>query len=154
MILWNSRILYELKNSLRICEDVPEFGESERERERVKKHPPHSADSFGDFVGTARSMRSFFSNMSRISISSHSGGISILFFSAIDLLLDVRFVCDYPAPVPRAHNQYQSRGGHRREVSLSEPLQACSPPRNPHLDQCRHVKTYETEQRSKLFRSH
>jgi len=91
----------------------------------MKKHAPHNADSFDDFFGVARSMRSFFSNMSRISISSHSGGISLLFFSAIGLLLDVRFAFDYPAP--RARNQYQSRGGHRHEVSLPEPLQTCSP---------------------------
>lgn len=111
---------------------------SHRERE---KHAPHSADSFGGFCGTTRSVRSFFSNMLRISISSHSGDISLLFFSAIGLLLDVRFASDYSTLVPRVRNQYQSRGGYRRKVSLPKPLRACSPPRNPHLDQCRHVKT-------------
>ncbi|KAL0134744.1 hypothetical protein PUN28_001485 [Cardiocondyla obscurior] len=43
---------------------------------------------------------------------------------AIDLLLDVRFTSDYPTPVPRARNQYQSRGEHRHEVPS---LNLCRP---------------------------
>ena len=105
-----------------------------------KKHAPHIAESFGDFFGTACSMKSFFSNMSRISISSHPGGISLLFYLAIAFLFDVRFASNCPASVPRARNQYQSRGGYRRKVSLPKLLQACSPLRNPHLYQCRHIK--------------
>lgn len=66
---------------------------------------------------------------------------SLFYFSQGSVSCDVRFASDYPTPVPRAYNQYQSWGEHRRKVSLPEPLRASSPPRNPHFDQCEHVKT-------------
>lgn len=70
-------------NSKLLLKPYELFQNSENLKKSVEKHLPHSTHSFDDFFGIARSTQSFFSNMLRISISSHSGGIYLLFFSVV-----------------------------------------------------------------------
>jgi len=134
MVSWNLRILYKFKKNL--------WSIPRRIRKRMKKHAPHNADSFDDFFGTPRSMRSFFSNMSRISISSHSGGISL--FSQ-----RLASCSTYVSPLTTRHRVLAININPGVDTGAKFPsLNLCKPV--PHFDQCRHAKTYETERCSKL----